>query len=427
MPLSRRFSSWRLSSHLHRRVVAVLPTQAGVASASRHQYLLGSYRFTALGASTALPLFTTPLQQQQQQHRRLFTSTDHDVLLQRWQKRQRRLISNSGVQCVMDLLRRRFVVERTYEMAHADLAVRPFGVGEDLWLPVQVKTCGEKTNYGFWFFNGVHQYPGMAVVCVALSDFRIWCYSGSILQQRGGCGKLTVCENGKWDHESFRCSTELDGPASLSHKLLLAYQDRFFIKDSLTNVTKRRTETSRKGEASIAAWAPLLYAAGVEVRQELIYESTPVDSVWRWNGKKFLIQHKLAPLHSGNNNGSYCVVLRKGAGKKEGRRIFQLYDGDDFDLLAVSLPGDRYFNLIAMEAPVHRGVVNGHGERRQCTSATVMLWTPEAEAMQRVREEKRGRGGRADFWANEYLIDTHADDGGVGRLHAILEGAKCST
>ncbi|CEM28774.1 unnamed protein product [Vitrella brassicaformis CCMP3155] len=266
-------------------------------------------------------------------------------------------------------------VQRTWEGAHADVAVRPLGVDEDLWLPVQVKSCKEQNSNGCWHFNWVHKYPGMP------------------------------------------------GPASLAHKLLLAYEDTFFAKDSLDNIILQRSETSQKGEASIAAWAPLLSAAGVEVHQELIYEMTPVDAIWWWNGKRFLIQHKTAILHH-VNNGSHLVILQKSAGNK----ATQLYDEADFDLLAASLPENHHFYLFPMAVLVQRRLVNGHRERRQCTGSAVMLWTREAEAMQRLKEAKRCRGGgRADFWANEYLIDTHAADGGVGRLHAILESAGYST
>ncbi|CEM25443.1 unnamed protein product [Vitrella brassicaformis CCMP3155] len=230
-------------------------------------------------------------------------------------KMEWRLVGNSGVQCVMDLLRR--------------------------W---------QKNQDGAWRFNFTNNYPEIPVVCVALLDFRIWCYDGSDLQ-RIPSGKLTLRENGKWDHESFRCSTALEGPASLSQKLLLVYQNLSFTKDSLANIMLQRSERHQKGEASIAVWAPLLSAAGVAVRQELIYEMTPVDAVWWWDGKRFLIQHKQARLHTGNNNGSSCVVLHKSAGTK----ATQLYDEGDFDLLAVSVPGDRYFYLIPMKVLVDRG------------------------------------------------------------------------
>ncbi|CEM00946.1 unnamed protein product [Vitrella brassicaformis CCMP3155] len=321
--------------------------QAGLAVASRH--LSGSHRSPASAASASSPFAT---QFQQLVHRRLLSSPAADILLQRWEKKKLRLISNSGVQCVMDLLRRWFEVQRTYEKAHTDLAVRSLGVYEDVWLPVQVKTTKKKSsNYGrAWQFHHVDQYAGIPVVCVALSDYRIWCYSGSMLKEVcGRSGLLAVYENGKWDHAKFRCSTALDGPASLSHKLLLAYQGPSFAKNSLANIMLQRSERHQKGEASVAAWAPLLSAAGMDVRpRQLSYEDTPVDAVWCWNGRKFLIQHKLAGIRTDHTNGSYLVVLHKSAGKEGGRRTYRLYDEGDFDLLAVSLPGDRFFYLIPM-------------------------------------------------------------------------------
>ncbi|CEM09040.1 unnamed protein product [Vitrella brassicaformis CCMP3155] len=284
--------------------MVALSMQTGVIiSASRHHQF-------AVNAS--LSPFTTATRQ--------LSSRNADALL-RWEdegmgeaaaaerrrKMEWRLIGNSGVQCVMDLLRRWFEVQRTWEMAQADLAVRPLGVDEDVWLPVQVKTSKEKITR-FWFFGRVHHYADMPVICVALSDLRIWCYSGSVLQQRLTYGKLSVYENGRWNHESFRCSRALEGPASLSHKLLVAYQDPSFTKDSLANIMLQRSETQQKGQESVAAWADLLSAADVEVRQQLIYEMTPVDAVWWWNKKRFPIQHKQAFLHH-CNNGSYHVVL----------------------------------------------------------------------------------------------------------------------
>ncbi|CEM00933.1 unnamed protein product [Vitrella brassicaformis CCMP3155] len=379
--------------------------QAGLAVASRH--VLGSHRSPALAATASPSPYATQFQQRLV-HRRLLTSPAADILLQRWEKKRYRLVSNCGVQCVMDLLRNWFEVQRTYEFAHADLAVRPFGVGEDLWLPVQVKTCKQKSSSGgrAWFFHLVQQYAGMPVVCVALREYRIWCYDGSMLKEEGGkSGHIAISENGKWDHEKFRCSATLEGQESLAHKLLLAYHDTAFIKDSLGNIMRQRSETHQKGEESVAAWAPLLSAAGMDIRpRQLRYEDTPVDAVWRWNGKKFL----------------------KSAGRKGARLTIQLYEEQDFDLLAVSVPGDRYFYLIPTEVLVQRGKVRGNGERRKCSGSSLYLWTPEAQVMQKRKEENGCRGRKADFWASEYLIDTCADDGRVGRLHAILEGAKCS-
>uniref|UniRef100_A0A0G4H9L1 Uncharacterized protein n=1 Tax=Chromera velia CCMP2878 TaxID=1169474 RepID=A0A0G4H9L1_9ALVE len=82
--------------------------------------------------------------------------------------------------------------------AKADLAVRPVGCEEDLWLPVQVKSTrqgtfrrgklGGKPLSAIWSFGKVIGYTGMSVVCISLQrglpePTKVWLFSGDYFDE----------------------------------------------------------------------------------------------------------------------------------------------------------------------------------------------------------------------------------------------------
>uniref|UniRef100_A0A0G4GGE6 Uncharacterized protein n=1 Tax=Chromera velia CCMP2878 TaxID=1169474 RepID=A0A0G4GGE6_9ALVE len=107
--------------------------------------------------------------------------------------------------------------------AKSDMAVRPVGCREDLWLPVQVKSTAKKAKWPHekgwspvWEFHGVCGYGGTPLVCISLErdlsgeevgkKARVWCFSGHVFTDFRPPGKLTITQGGKHDTEETRCS-----------------------------------------------------------------------------------------------------------------------------------------------------------------------------------------------------------------------------
>uniref|UniRef100_A0A0G4F8N6 Uncharacterized protein n=1 Tax=Chromera velia CCMP2878 TaxID=1169474 RepID=A0A0G4F8N6_9ALVE len=104
--------------------------------------------------------------------------------------------------------------------ARVDLAVRPFGCKEDLWLPVQVKSTAHRSKWqkatsALWDFHGVRGYEGV-VVCISLERPvhekevperpKVWVFFGSRFDSFCSPGRLAITEDGKHDTEATRCS-----------------------------------------------------------------------------------------------------------------------------------------------------------------------------------------------------------------------------
>uniref|UniRef100_A0A0G4F735 Uncharacterized protein n=1 Tax=Chromera velia CCMP2878 TaxID=1169474 RepID=A0A0G4F735_9ALVE len=100
--------------------------------------------------------------------------------------------------------------------ARADLAVRPLGCPEDLWLPVQVKSAtrlqppvvGKGRASPTCLFEKEKNYDGMLFVCISLQKDlqdapRVWIFP---IDHIAHLRYIRVTVGGKHDREEFRCS-----------------------------------------------------------------------------------------------------------------------------------------------------------------------------------------------------------------------------
>uniref|UniRef100_A0A0G4HEQ9 Uncharacterized protein n=1 Tax=Chromera velia CCMP2878 TaxID=1169474 RepID=A0A0G4HEQ9_9ALVE len=127
--------------------------------------------------------------------------------------------------------------------ARADLAVRPFGSTEDLWLPVQTKSTGQRTrnrpnNWSpVWHFYNVRGYRGVPVICISFErdveeggvhqGQRVWLFSDECFEHLKHPGRLAITEGGKHDNEGSRCSFVDHSPSGrhVGRVLLCIWQD----------------------------------------------------------------------------------------------------------------------------------------------------------------------------------------------------------
>uniref|UniRef100_A0A0G4HF45 Uncharacterized protein n=1 Tax=Chromera velia CCMP2878 TaxID=1169474 RepID=A0A0G4HF45_9ALVE len=164
--------------------------------------------------------------------------------------------------------------------AKADMALRPIGCEDDLWLPLQLKATRGGVHQGksvYWVFRNVGCYPDMLVICVSLEEGKVWAFSGRSLQEQQ---TLRITAHGKHDGEHSRCFFERHAGQfavgrSLRHVLLSTYAEAARGSDS-EGVTLQRLKYLREQvcgsvstEEETREWLqPFFDAAGL----------TPVDA-----------------------------------------------------------------------------------------------------------------------------------------------------
>uniref|UniRef100_A0A0G4HN18 Uncharacterized protein n=1 Tax=Chromera velia CCMP2878 TaxID=1169474 RepID=A0A0G4HN18_9ALVE len=289
--------------------------------------------------------------------------------------------------------------------AKADIAVRPIGCSEDLWLPVQVKsrTSHSKNRPGrrrqTWEFQDVSGYSGMSVICISLQKGLqepplVWIFPGGYFEYLAPPGKLSICRGGKHDTEERRCSFEQKQSCSrhVGRRLLSLWERAKRGESSQVKLESFATLQTQLGRAHLAEWKMLqkcleLFGSipeEVETR-EARCASLPYDLEIRlvdcpqrqW--QRLQLKSAFSVNWSDDGPGSSLVTTRKRTGQ-----LTVPYYEDDFDFLLVSSPQNdsayqevgsrqmatspsieddtknrwRFFYLIPMAELVKEGVVS---------------------------------------------------------------------
>uniref|UniRef100_A0A0G4HB33 Uncharacterized protein n=1 Tax=Chromera velia CCMP2878 TaxID=1169474 RepID=A0A0G4HB33_9ALVE len=282
--------------------------------------------------------------------------------------------------------------------ARADLAVRPIGCSEDLWLPVQVKSTRQAFNTGgklqerppFWTFQGVRGYEKTPVVCVSLETAtqrppRVWVFSGDIFEGFKAPGKLTITQGGKHDTANNRCSFDqsCSRETHLGETLLSMWQTARRGESSYQLHSLRVVQTQLNSR-HLAEW--------VMLQKTLDLFKTVPGGIEVRNAPSPFLPWDIEIHLSGSPKTKWQKVQLKSASWKRGRRLGFVetnkrvgkqkvpYQEGDFDFLLVSPPQNdaafcgvhsrqrptgiilkerwRYFHLIPMKELVRDGVVS---------------------------------------------------------------------
>uniref|UniRef100_A0A0G4FNW2 Uncharacterized protein n=1 Tax=Chromera velia CCMP2878 TaxID=1169474 RepID=A0A0G4FNW2_9ALVE len=243
--------------------------------------------------------------------------------------------------------------------AHADIAVRPKGCTEDLWLPVQVKStkCESrptKNRSPSWKFRRVRGYDGMVVAFVSLQKDcelgpKVWLFPGRYFDSLAGEGSFRITQGGKHDNVESRfrfenhCVLHHDRHVgqALYEKWWEARKDRGSVCDPY-RLQSFSSLQSQLSPAHLKEWEMLQRClklfdsvpGGVEVRAAL-YPSLPHDIEIRlassdqneWHRVQlksscWLPSHRFAAVNMSRRLGSHTLPYAEG----------------DFDFLLVSSP-----------------------------------------------------------------------------------------
>ncbi len=89
---------------------------------------------------------------------------------------------NEGNTIIMlkDILNMYFDTEKNNEGCVSDFLIKPKGITDNKWLPIQLKTnnCNNVSQYSF---SKVKSYPNMIVICIYIPETKIWIFNGSLL------------------------------------------------------------------------------------------------------------------------------------------------------------------------------------------------------------------------------------------------------
>lgn len=88
-------------------------------------------------------------------------------------------------------------VKKLREGTKADFLIRPKGVADDIWLPIQLKAAVKQRERGEYVFTFRRDYSEMVILCVCVVDERIWMFDGEISQNITG---IAINDSSKYDY-----------------------------------------------------------------------------------------------------------------------------------------------------------------------------------------------------------------------------------
>uniref|UniRef100_A0A0G4I4G1 Uncharacterized protein n=1 Tax=Chromera velia CCMP2878 TaxID=1169474 RepID=A0A0G4I4G1_9ALVE len=244
--------------------------------------------------------------------------------------------------------------------AKADLAVRPIGCTEDMWLPIQIKSTKWKchsrqaSENPAWNFQRVRGYEGVPIVCISLEmdslclpTPRVWLFSGDLFNIMKHPGMLRITQGGKYDTAESRCSFE-GGQSNFPHigeNLYMIWKRARqgiggYRLNSLQSIQSQQSPTHLKEWKMREKCVDLFKAApeGVEVKGDDPCPSLPYDLEIRLRDRPEMtwqrVQLKSSRWHS--KSPFALVDSRKLVGGKT-----QPYEEGDFNFLLVGPPQNQ--------------------------------------------------------------------------------------
>lgn len=230
-----------------------------------------------------------------------------------------------------DMLSSGWVLRRTVEGCHADIAVKPVDCHEDTWLGVQVKSTARRM--GAYGFHMKLQYPECVVILMAWEDKKIWMLKGKDTTSTKISIGLT-----KSKYSKYQCRTLADMHAVLLNCLKELPLKPLNVMNKPTSVRQQKEQEFRYHREHICKSIVFGYP-----------EHTGLHFDFTVQGKK--IQEKVGTYVK--QCGSIVFVLQKG----NGCRLKRAYDEGDNDFYWLNFPDKQYFYVIPEQELISAGFV----------------------------------------------------------------------
>jgi DNA-directed RNA polymerase subunit RPC12/RpoP len=278
---------------------------------------------------------------------------------------------------------------KTNDGCLADMAIKPVGVEEDQWMPVQIKTT--QLNETGYSFNCTDKYDGMLIICMCWTDKKMWFFDGSLMKHT----KISIGKhNSKYEDNFVEHGRLQEITLKYYNKLPKVPLEQLMIPLS----TNQQTEHDfRKLRETRIDFLSITYPE----KSNLVYD-------FMLNGKK--VQEKVCSLKRRGGNG-IVVGLFKNGGKfnteveytPSGRNKISYEKGDN-DLYWLHMPDKQYFYVLPEAFLIQESLV----VVENCKEKKHTIWIPMDD---NARPNKQG-------W-DKYLFDYKSID--KERLMKLIE------
>lgn len=201
--------------------------------------------------------------------------------------------------------------------AHADL-VKCSDMCERTGWGIQIKSASKRYVNGNASFYRVNKYPDLVVICVLLSERRVWLFHGRELMH---LQKLSIGKRSKYNHNEVALE-------NLDQRLTTMLEE--YAQHELEHFNRQLYPTHLNEYLTHQRWVTLTKAT---VRQKELgaLENEIVDYVEIRGNLELKIQEKIADLR-GN---CFRAPLRKNSGSNGVRQTLQPYEEGDCDVYRV--------------------------------------------------------------------------------------------
>ena len=282
-----------------------------------------------------------------------------------------------GFLMLRNLLQDTFEVRKVNHGCLSDCCIRKIGIEDDEWVKIQLKTT-TGDSYNMYSFNITNNYKDCFIVCIQLEKELFWILDGNEKHNK----KLNITR--KYSrYDQFKVEKDKIAEFFLDNYDRYGQSGYDDINMPIAKCTQREQEYCRYRESKIDL--------------KFVYPEEE-GTVYDFKINEYKFQEKVGTVLKGKRG--YGFYVYKNAGKKNGKRIQQLYNIGDNDFYWLNCPDKANFYVIPESAMVMKGFVS----KGRCEKCPVLLLNPD--------DKEHGS------WANSFLLNYNKVDS--SKLSSIL-------
>jgi hypothetical protein len=257
---------------------------------------------------------------------------------------------DDAIEYITNIIHNDFIVKKMTEGCLADFAIKPKNINEDKWLMIQMKTTEKPLrDYGF---NCSGKYHDCAILCVCLSDKRMWLLNGNeiTVSKKIGIG----LKKSKYSINEITRETIVKKLTEYYDTLPLSSYDVINVPIS---ICQQKEQEYRMFYQNKCDFLPFEY----NEKSNMVYD---------FKINNFKVQEKIGSYHRGRN-GLIIFTLHKNNGTIDGIRKLQAYKVGDNDFYWLNFPDKRYFYVLPEHELIkHHHLANGlqKGKKNLCVN-----------------------------------------------------------
>jgi hypothetical protein len=232
---------------------------------------------------------------------------------------------DDAVEYLKYLLTEFFIITKLIDGCLADIVIKPVSQTKDEWMRVQIKTTDKP---GFQYsFKCSNRYHDCAILCVCLSDKRMWLLNGNeiTVSKKIGIG----LKKSKYSINEITKETIVKKLTEFYHTLPLSPHDVINVPISIYQQKEQEYRIFYQNKCDFLNFE-------YDNKSNMVYD-------FKINGLK--IQEKIGSVVK-KKYGNLIFALSKNNGTIDGIRKFQPYKIGDNDFYWLNFPDKRYFYVL---------------------------------------------------------------------------------